>query len=256
MRQANIFLSLFVQLVLVLGIVAMLFGFAVSAVDEEGFTEEVYAHDAAMLAEAMMSRDQARLSLYHLYEDNSYELTLNEQAATIRTMGGEGIGRSARILYRQEADLQEHQARGQTMEWLWFDNQLRVRALSVASSSCPALQTAREWNHPAAIGSYHGRAQQIIETAYDEQLTGSVRLYPINYPRSHDFYLHLRQGDELVIQAGQGDYNARLRCLAERAFPNARITTTRNPVDGLEVTAPDPEDIQGELTALLREVIE
>lgn len=257
MRKASIFLSLIVQLVIGLLIGVLLFAFAGSAINTQGFVEEVYATDAAMLAEAMMSRDDARLSMYHLYEDNSYTLTLTDRFARITTRGEHGPGRSATLLHRRGADVTEHEARGQTIEWLWFENTLRARALSLVRS-CPPLQVPREWEAAAAMqGDYSALAQLIIETAYHQRgLTDSITQYPDGRLRNEDFYLAITQGEELVIQAGERDYNERLRCLAERAFPEARVIRTNEILDGARITAPNPQEIQNDLVALLQEVVE
>lgn len=256
MRKASIFLSIFVQLVLGAIIGMMLYSFATGAVNNQGFVEEVYATDAAMLAETMMSRDDARLSLYHLYEDNSYTLTLTQRYARIQTSGSTGAGRAATLLHRREADIEEHEARGQTIQWLWFENKLRAQALSLARS-CPALQVAREWEAAAAIGDYSGLAQNIIATAYYERgLADSTTQYPNSRIGDEDFTLEIVEGEELLIQAGEGDYNARLRCLAEQAFPEARVIQTTQRVDGARITAPDPREHQEAIVALLEEVVE
>ena len=252
MRKASMpILGIIVQLILVLMLSATLFGFGVNVIDGEDFAQQVHALDAALVAEVLMSTEDGRANIYAFYE-NSYSLILEETRASISTPG-EYTGRSANFLRPYKAVITEQRATGQVIEWTWFDNQLSINPLRL-TQQCPSLAGARKWSSAAAVGEA-GLAQRIIEEAYRNRgLNDNTRHYTNkNQVRNEEFFLEIQASEGLSLHAGSGDYNARLRCLANKHLPGIDVSLTPDSRDGATITATNPREHEQAIIDLLVE---
>lgn len=241
-------LGIMIQALVALALSGILWAYADNVITEEDFTQQVHALDSALTAEVLTARNASRINIHTSYAD-TYRIGLEEERVTAQIYTSEVGGRSAHILVGPSVEIQEGVVQGHILEWLWYDNQLRLRPMSLART-CPSLATPQTWDSASAIGDA-GVAQRIIQSAYPQ--IPDIQQYQEPDRSREELYLHLEEADELTLRAGTGTYNQRLRCLASQYFPQANIIQTTTQRDGLYVGAPNIMDYEQQLIELLEE---